>query len=196
MAAKLISITGLPAAGKTTLAEALASELPARIVYEDYEGNPYLADAYAGDVDARLPAQVHYLISRAEQLSRKTWPADGLVVSDYGFCQDRIYAENTLVDADWDYYEFFADRLAPRVQPPAVIVHLEASDTMLLERIARRGRDFERGIDAGFLSTMRQAYNDLEARVDCPVIRVDCDATDLRDAAARAGLIETIRESL
>ena len=196
MSAKLISITGLPAAGKTTLAEALAGELPARIVYEDYAGNPFLAQAYAGDARACLGAQIHYLISRVEQLARWTWPAEGLVVSDYGFCQDRIYARSTLSDVDWDVYIHLADRLAPRVQPPAVIVHLEASDPLLLARIARRGRDFERGIDAGFLSAMREAYNDIEARVDCSVIRVDCDATDLRGAAARAELIRKIRETL
>ena len=155
-----------------------------------------MARAYAGDARACLPAQIHYLISRVEQLARWTWPAEGLVVSDYGFCQDRIYARSTLSGADWDAYIRLADRLAPRVQPPDVIVHLEASDPLLLARIARRGRDFERRIDAGFLSTMRDAYNDLEARVDCSVIRADCDTTDLRGGAARAELIAKIREVL
>jgi len=142
MAAKLISITGLPAAGKTTLAEALAGDMGAEIVYEDYEGNPFLAAAYTGQADAALPAQIFYLMSRVTQLSQWTWPEQGLVVTDYGFCQDRIYARNTLSDADYAVYTPLADRLAPRVHPPQVLVHLEASDAALLERIARRGRDF------------------------------------------------------
>ena len=196
MAAKLISITGLPASGKTTLAEALAAELPAEIIYEDYAGNPFLTEAYTGNAEARLPSQVYYLMSRLKQLSRWTWPADGTVVTDYGFCQDRIYARATLGEADWDVYAPLADRLEPLVQPPAAIVHLDATNAVLLARIARRGRDFERNMDERFLSTMRRAYNDLETRVDCPVFRVDCDTTDLRDATARAELLARIREQL
>ena len=196
MAAKLISITGLPASGKTTLAEALAAELPGQIIYEDYTGNPFLAEAYAGDAAAALPSQVYYLMSRVKQLSHWTWPADGLVVTDYGFCQDRIYARATLGEADWAVYAPLADRLEPLVRPPTAIVHLEAPNAMLLERIARRGRQFERGIDAGFLSTMRRAYNDIETRVGCPVLRMACEALDLRRDADRAELVTRIREQL
>ena len=196
MAAKLISITGLPASGKTTLAEALAAELPAEIVYEDYAGNPFLIEAYAGDDAAALPSQVYYLMSRVKQLSRWTWPVEGTVVTDYGFCQDRIYARTTLGEADWNVYAPLADRLEPLAHAPTVIVHLDASNAVLLGRIARRGRDFERGMDDRFLSTMRRAYNDIEARVNCPVFRVDCDTTDLRDAPARAELVTRIREQL
>jgi len=196
MAAKLISITGLPAAGKTTLAEALAGEMGAKIAYEDFEGNPFLAAAYTGQLDAALPSQIFYLMSRVTQLSQWSWPNEGLVVTDYGFCQDRIYARNTLSEADYAVYAPLADRLAPRAHTPTVLVHLEASDAVILARIARRGREFERGMDARFLSTMRQAYNDLEELVDCPVIRVNCDATDLREAGPRGELIERIREML
>jgi len=194
MAAKLTSITGLPASGKTTLAEALAAELPAEIIYEDYAGNPFLAEAYTGNAEARLPSQLYYLTSRVKQLSRWTWPDDGVVVTDYGFCQDRIYARATLSEADWNAYAALAERVEPLVHPPAGIVHLEAPNAVLLERIARRGRPFERGIDAGFLSTMRRAYSRLEARAACPVFRVDCETTDVGTAAGRADLLAWIRE--
>ena len=196
MAAKLISITGLPASGKTTLAEALADDLPAGLIYEDYAGNPFLAESYTRNAAAALPSQVYYIMSRVKQLSRWAWPADGLVVTDYGFCQDRIYARSTLDEADWALYEPLARRLEPLVQPPAVIVHLEAPGAVLLARIARRGRDFERGMDERFLSALRRGYNDLEARAGCPVLRVDSAEADLRSAGARAGIIEKIREAL
>lgn len=196
MVAKLISITGLPAAGKTTLAGALAGEMGAKTVYEDFEGNPFLVAAYTGQGEAALPSQIFYLMSRVTQLSQWTWPDEGLVVTDYGFCQDRIYARNTLTDLDYAVYAPLADRLAPRVHAPSVLVHLEASDAVLLARIANRGREFERGIDERFLSAMRRAYNDLEELVACHVIRVNCDARDLREAGPRAELVEKIREKL
>ncbi len=196
MAAKLISIMGPPASGKTTLAEALAADLGGTVVYEDYQGNEFVSEAYSGNADACLPSQLYYLISRVSQLSRWAWPPDGLVVTDYGFCQDRIYARATLSEADWAVYLGIADRLAGLVQRPALIVHLDAPNAVLMARIARRGRDFERGMDERFLSTIRRGYNDIEAREGCPVLRVDCDATDLRDVGARAELLAGIREQL
>ena len=196
MSAKLISITGLPAAGKTTLAEHLAEALPAEILYEDYAGNPFLPEAYAGRAEAPLPAQLCYLMSRLKQLSRWSWPADGVVVSDYGFCQDRIYAERQLGGMDLELYDQVAGRLEGLVKRPDLIVHLDASPAVLLERIARRGRAFEQGMTEAFLASLRGAYDRLERSVACDVIRIDCEAVDPRDGPAKARLLRQIRERL
>ena len=68
MSAALISIIGPPAVGKTTLAALLAAKLPAELIREDYAGNPFLADSYAGSEQARLPGQLYFLLSRVGQL--------------------------------------------------------------------------------------------------------------------------------
>jgi len=196
LGAKLISIIGLPASGKTTLAEHLAAALPGEIIYEDYVGNPFLADAYGGNRAAALPAQLYYLMSRVKQLRESAWPAEGIVVSDYGFCQDRIYAEQQLGGEDLAAYNLVARRLEALVHPPDVIVCLDASEAVLLERIARRGREFEKAMTAGFLASLRTAYDDLAVGTTGTVLRVDCERVDLRTAAARSPLLERIREAL
>ncbi|HUS90677.1 MAG TPA: deoxynucleoside kinase [Phycisphaerae bacterium] len=196
MAAKLISIIGPPASGKTTLAEHLAAELPAGMVREDYEGNPFLADSYTGPHEARLPAQLWYLLSRVNQLSAATWPASGLFVSDYGFCQDRIYAGQRLSAEEMRAYDPVHDRFARLVHPPEVLIVLDALPATLLDRIARRGRDFEKVMTGDFLSAMRRAYNGVAASAPCPVLPVNCDAEDLRDPRCRARLVEGIRRHL
>ena len=196
MTAPLLSIVGPVAAGKTTLAEMLAEELPGRLVCEDVQGNPFLADCYAGVAAARLPAQFYYLASRVEQLARADWPPDGVVVSDYGFCQDRIYAQALLSAEEYRLYDRIAVRLEPLVVSPRVIVHLDASEATLLGRIARRGRTFERTMTAEFLAAQRLAYRQLSAPPGSVLLRVDCDAADLRDAPARRQLVEEVREAL
>ena len=196
--ATLISIIGPPAVGKTTLAEALAAELPADVIREDYAGNPFLSASYVGRAEARLPGQLYFLMSRVKQLAIDTWPAAGYVVSDYGFCQDRVYARLRLGRGDHRLYRRVADRLEGLVHPPQWVVHLDASEPALLERIARRGRDHERVMTAEFLAAMRQAYAELveamERSASSGVIRVDGEHCDVRDAAVRAGLVETIRQ--
>ena len=194
--APLLSIIGLPASGKTTLAELLAMELPARLVREDYEGNPFLAESYAGADEMRLPAQVFYLLSRVSQLSAGHWPDKGTFVGDYGFCQDRVYAALRLSPEDFATYEVLHARVAPLVHPPKAMVYLDAEPAALLERIAVRGRSFEKAITADFLSAMRDAYNDLVKAAECRVFTVRCDEVDLRNHRPRAELIERIRTVL
>lgn len=196
MSAKLVSIIGPPAAGKTTLAEFLAEELPAGLIREDYAGNPFLADSYVGPEAAKLPGQLYFLLSRVKQLSESAWPAEGTFVSDYGFCQDRIYAERKLGRDDLRLYDRVARRVEGLVHPPDLLIALDASERTLLARIAGRGRDFERAMDAAFLADMRKAYRAAADGAAAPVLRVDGDRRDLRDAAVRAELAERIRTEL
>jgi len=192
----LVSIVGPPAVGKTTLAEALARALPAELIYEDYAGNPFLAEAYLGRDDLRLPAQLCYLFSRVGQLAMSRWPREGLRVTDYGFCQDRIYATTQLAGEELHVYDRVARRVEPLVKPPDVLVLLDADEDTLLKRIAARGREFERTFTRQFLTKMRQAYRDLPAAAECEVIEIDCERTDVRDDADTAAVAEKVREKL
>jgi len=144
----------------------------------------------------RLPAQLCYLMSRTSQLSRLTWPADGVAVSDYGFCQDRIFARLRLGPPELAVYEQVAAYAAPLVRPPDVLICLDAAEATLLERIARRGREFEKAIAAEFLASIRQAYREEAQRASCAVIGVDCDRVDIREAAWRGGLMARIGEEV
>lgn len=192
MKARLISIIGPPGAGKTTLAQALAAELPAMLLCEPYAQNPFLEAACAGDASARLPGQVFFLVSRAGQLSRRTWPAGGWVVSDYAYCQDRVFAEMSLTGEDLRVYDGLAARFEPDIVSPDVLIHLDADVPVLLDRIARRGRPFERNLGGDKLVGLRSAYARLMACAACRVLSVDTAASDLRDAATRRELIARV----
>ena len=160
------------------------------------EGNPFLAESYTGPDEMRLPAQVFYLLSRVSQLSACHWQGRGTFVGDYGFCQDRVYAALRLSPEDFATYEVLHARVAPLMQPPKAMIYLDAEPAALLERIAVRGRSFEKAITADFLSAMRDAYNDLVKAAECPVFTVRCDEVDLRNHWPRAELIKRIRTVL
>jgi len=192
----LLSIIGPPAAGKTTTAEWLAKALPARLIREDYAGNPFLPEAHLGGREQALGCQLYFLFSRLWQLNLAAWPEADLAVSDYGFCQDGIFAAGGLSGADLAVYRRLAGPAAERVKRPDLLIHLDGGAGLLLERIARRGRPYERGFAATFIERLRRAYRRAAADADCPVIVVDVGAVDLRAEPARSRLLRRIREML
>jgi deoxyguanosine kinase len=194
--ATLISIIGPPASGKTTLARYLGESLGAQLVFEDFESNPFLADSYTGCDTAALPAQLHFLLSRVAQLNERHWPGEGLVVSDYGFCQDQLYASFKLEEGEYRFYFELADWLSEQVIPPSLVIRLDAPVATLQSRIAARGRGYEIGIDEAFLTEMRDAYNVVQRELACPVVRVDTEQVDLRTPEAREALLAQVRAKL
>lgn len=196
MSGPLVSIIGPPASGKTTTAEWLARALPARLIREDYAGNPFLAEAYLGRSDLALPAQLHFLFSRVWQLNRQSWPAEGTTVTDYGFCQDAVYAARNLSGEALAVYRGLLEPAETMVKRPDVLVHLDAPAGVLLERIARRGRRHERVFTAEFIDALRGAYEQAAAQSRCPVVRIDAGAVDLFGDDAREKLLRRIREAL
>jgi deoxyguanosine kinase len=193
MAATLISIIGPPAVGKTTQAELLAERIGADLRYEDFENNPFLVESFTGKGDLFLPSQLYFMLSRAQQLSQAFWPEGGCVVSDYGYCQDRIYAAGKLNAADLALYDTIAQRIDPTLVAPAVIVHLDASIETLLDRIGQRGREYERTFSREFLTYMRDAHHRIAPPQAGRVIRIDTDTTDPRTPAVLSTLVEQIQ---
>ena len=192
MSATLISIIGPVAVGKTTLAEFLTRELPAELIREAYAENPFLAASYDGDVQARLPAQLFFLMSRAGQLSTLSWPSDGAFVSDYGFCQDAIFAMLNLATDEFEVYEKVLAGVAPLIHQPQALIHLDASNETLCGRIARRGRRYEQVITPEFLDRLRRGCEQAARGATCPVLRLDCDKVDLLDSIARAAIVDEL----
>jgi len=190
--ARLISIIGPPAVGKTTLAELLAADLPAELIREDYAGNPFLAESYIGTAAARLPSQLYFLLSRVGQLGPWAWPTEGLLISDYGYCQDRIFAATRLSPERMRLYDRLAEELDPMVRRPDLLICLDAAVETLQRRIAERGRGFEKAMTAEFLSAMRVSYHRAMTRAAGEVIRLDCDSLDLRRPDVRADLVAEI----
>jgi len=193
VSAKLISIIGPPAVGKTTLAELLCEELAAELIREDYAGNPFLSEAYLGDNKAMLPSQLYFLLSRVKQLSLETWSQDGLFISDYGFCQDRIYANEKLISDDLGLYERVARRVGGLVKQPDVLINLDATIETLLERIAERGREFEKVFTAEFLSSMREDYKQIRQDLICPIIDIDSNKVDITNPSQLKSVAMRVR---
>src|SRR4030095_1676859 len=158
-----IAIDGPIGAGKSELAERLASRLEASLVREDND-NPFLADFYADRPGAALQAQLFYLLNRHRQLveRRQADLFSQITICDYIFEKDRIYAYLNLDDNELFIYQRLFDLLSQDVPAPDLVIYLQAPTEVLIKRLRAREQDTERPAlvpDEAYLRELNEAYH-------------------------------------
>jgi deoxyadenosine/deoxycytidine kinase len=157
---RYIVIEGPIGVGKTSLVNLLAKRFSARRVLEAAEENPFLPHFYDDRKRYAFQTQLFFLLSRyrqQEELAQQDLFQQS-VVADYLFDRDRIFAYLTLDDNELALYEQIYTVLKARTAVPDVVIYLQASTDVLVERIARRGRPYERHLSRAYLDELNQAY--------------------------------------
>lgn len=179
---RYVVVEGPIGVGKTTLTRMLLDRVGGRGLFEIVEENPFLKSFYADRDKHAFQTQLFFLLSRFKQ--QQTLFQDDLfdqmLVSDYLFAKDRIFATLTLGADELGLYERVFDELGPRVRKPDLVVYLRARVDVLLGRIRKRGREFERKFDPGYLEELCRLYNDFFFHYnDTPLLVVDTSELDI-----------------
>jgi deoxyadenosine/deoxycytidine kinase len=184
---RYIVIEGPIGVGKTTLTKALAKRFAARTVFEIVEENPFLASFYQDRNKFAFQTQLFFLLSRFKQQQELFQPDlfAQVTLSDYLFAKDRIFASITLDANELSLYERIYQHLGPQVVRPDLVVYLQARQEVLLQRIRKRGREFERRFDADYLAELSRGYGDFFHRyTDTPLLVVNASEVDYAENAA------------
>jgi deoxyadenosine/deoxycytidine kinase len=178
---RYVVVEGPIGVGKSSLADLLARRFDARKVMELVEENPFLANFYADRAKYAFQTQMFFLLSRFKQ-QQDLFQQDlfsALTVSDYLFAKDRIFASLTLDPDELSLYERVFDALKPRVARPDLVIYLQARLDVLLARIRKRGREFERRFDEKYLDALSRAYNDFFFHyTDTPLLVINTSEID------------------
>jgi deoxyguanosine kinase len=179
---QVISVAGVIGVGKTTLAKALAKELGCEMVPEAYDSNPYLADVYNGRKELALKSQLYFLESRVAQLDSESLERGKIIVTDYVFDKEFIFAKLSLSQQQAEEYNRRHNELRDKVAEPVVVIYLQDAPKACLERINQRNRPYEKGIDLESLISLSADYEAMFAQWKiCPVIRIDTGQFDCRN---------------
>ena len=93
--------------------------------------------------------------------------------------KDRLFARLTLDDEEFALYEQVYERLAIDAPLPDLIVYLQAPVDVLLERIGRRGIDYEQQIERHYLERLVEGYARFFLEYDAsPVLIVNAAEID------------------
>ncbi len=155
-----IVIEGPIGVGKTTLATRLAEDFNAELMLELAEENPFLEKFYTNPRQAALPTQLHFLMQRIRQIEelRQGDIFNPVRVADFLLEKDYLFAENTLDPLEMKLYEQVYQQLIKDAPVPDLVVYLQAPLDILVKRIKKRGRGFEKTISTSYLQQMSDAY--------------------------------------
>ncbi len=190
-----IAVEGPIGVGKTSLVQLLADRFEGTMVLEDIT-NPFLPAFYEGRPGASFQVQIYFLLSRFQQ-QREIAQMNlfqQLVLADYTFPKDRIFAYLNLDDADLAVYEKLYPVLEQEVPKPDLVIYMQASIQVLLERVEKRGRDFERSLEADYLRRLSEAYSYYFFHYrETPLLVVNTDEIDfVNNPADRDAFIDQI----
>ena len=157
---RYIVVEGPIGVGKTSLVRRLGKSFGCELVLEQDAENPFLERFYRDPRSAAFQTQLYFLFQRARQLQdlRQTDLFEQVRVADYMLDKDRLFARLTLDDQEYALYEQVYERLAIDAPAPDLVVYLQAPVDVLLDRIARRGIEYEQQIERRYLERLNDAY--------------------------------------
>jgi deoxyguanosine kinase len=197
-----IAIEGVIGVGKTTLARLVREPFHADLLLEVFEENPFLSSFYSDRERYAFQTQIFFLLSRYQQ-QHQVIPqalADGrLLVSDYTFDKDSLFAGINLGGDELDMYQRVHSALAEKIPQPNLVVYLRATTDTLMQRIANRDRPYERDMDRAYIQELNNAYDLFFAQPRWQPNLLTIDTDDLNIISRQADLdyiIARIRQAL
>jgi deoxyadenosine/deoxycytidine kinase len=196
-----LAIAGNIGVGKTELTSRLSTELGWLAYYEPVIQNPYLDMFYADMTRWSFHLQIYFLSERFKaqaEIGTGTLPfiQDRTIYEDAEIFARVLREQGSMTTVDYENYTALFHILVGYLRRPDLIIYLRASPEVLMERIARRGRDSEKSIGIEYISSLNRAYDDWmkRARAQTDVLEIDTDHVPLQgDAPAFADLVAELK---
>lgn len=209
----LITIGGMIGAGKTSVTNILRDELGYQAYYENVDGNDILPLFYTATPEEqarkRYPflLQLEFLNSRFD-IIKSALRTDQDVIMDRSIYEDWYFAKKNceigdISDQEFKLYEKLLNNMLGELEElpkkaPDLMIYLKISFEKTLERIRKRGRDFEQ--DQALYDYYYELWKDYDAWVmdhydASNVLIIDMDQIDVENNAEQRQLVvEKVKE--
>jgi deoxyadenosine/deoxycytidine kinase len=194
---RYIAVEGPIGVGKTALARRLATEFGSRLLLEQVEDNPFLKRFYEDPERYAFQTQLFFLLERYRQqreIGQLELFTQG-IVADYLFAKDGIFAAVTLNGDEFQLYQQIFQVLDQQLPRPDLVIYLEARPEVLLWRLHKRAREYERGITPEYLEKLTEAFRSyFHQYTETPLLVVNCSDIDfVEHGGDLADLIKEVR---
>ena len=192
---KFVAVAGNIGVGKSTLVEKLCECLQWKPFYEPVAENPYLEDFYSDMERWSFHSQTFFLSTRL-RAHRKLVDHPTSVIQDRTVYEDaeifarNLYRQGHLGERDYATYTELYRSVTNFLPAPDLILYLRATPDTLLDRIASRGRDFEKEISADYLAQLNILYESwVDSFNQCPILTLPADDMDFVSSDGHLDLI-------
>ena len=160
LTSKYIVIEGPIGVGKTSLSNKLALEWNAELILENVDDNPFLTKFYKIPREVSLQTQLYFLLTRTRQVQvfKQQDIFSKARVSDCMLQKDRLFAQVTLNNEEYDLYDQLYSYMTVDIPTPDLLIYLQAPIGVLMKRIKKRGRSFEKYINTEYLERLNSMY--------------------------------------
>ena len=179
-----IAIAGNIGAGKTSLTELLAKHYAWEAHFEDVIDNPYLDDFYNHMERWSFNIQIYFLKSRFQQFlniknGKKTIVQDRTIYEDAHIFAPNLKSMGLMNQRDFKNYQELFELMESLIKGPDLLIYLRSSIPNLVNKIHKRGREFENSISIDYLSRLNERYEAWTSTYDKgKIIIIDVDDID------------------
>ena len=193
---RYIAIEGPIGVGKTSLSEKLSECFNAELILEKSNNNPFLKNFYLDKDRYGFQTQTFFLLNRYSQLlelAQRSLFHNG-TICDYVFQKDMLFASLNLNKDEFSLYENFYNLLKPKIPAPDLVIFLQSGTDVLMNRIRKRSRDFEKNITFDYLEEVNRAYNNFFFHyLESPLLVINiADIDFVEDKKALDDLVQKI----
>ncbi len=159
--ARYVAVEGPIGVGTTSLARLLASHYKGDSVLEQPGKNPFLSDFYKDKNLYAFQTQMFFLFNRYQQLLHLSQRElfETITFADYIFGKDRIFATLNLDENEIALYNRLYGFFEARLVRPDLVIFIQASTDVLINRIRMRGLEYEKPITEEYVDRVNRAYN-------------------------------------
>lgn len=161
MSYRFIAVEGNIGAGKSTLANMLATHYDARLILEEFADNNFLPKFYQEPERYAFPLELSFLADRYKQLKSTLLNQDLFqqkTISDYIFTKSKLFAKINLKPDEYDLFQKLFDIIDLHLPPPDLLIFLHCPIHKLQQNIQKRGRTYEQEIGDDYLENVQSIY--------------------------------------
>lgn len=159
-----IVIDAVVGAGKTSYMEMLSEEMKIPCFQEPVQENPLLDKFYYDRKRYAFPLQIYFLNRRFEMLKQASEAGEPRLM-DRSIYGDMIFAKMLYEEGDMEKEEFILYRdlltnMLDHVEAPKLMIYLKIDTDSAIERIKKRGRDYEQIVERNYWENLNREYED------------------------------------
>ncbi len=175
-----IIVEGLIGVGKSTFTKEASTLFNLNPMYESVDDNPFLEKFYSEPSRWAYTLQMHFLYDRFTKHIPDNTILDRSIFGDIGFAT-LLKNDGVLSQDEFESYMKHYRILSTYIPPVDLCIHLHVSVDQAMERISKRGREYESGIDPSYLHKLQEQIHMIPEYLPSTTKYIKLDWVDMNE---------------